>query len=218
MDHKITSLKAQKRNKQRVNVFLDGEFAFGLSRIVAAWLQVGQQISDEKIAQLRNADELEVAFQQAVNFLSYRPRSEAEVRKNLHDHAVSEENIVNVLERLHRSGFVDDTHFAQAWVENRNDMRPRGRRALAFELRKKGIADEVIEQTLESLDEESLAYQAAKQRVTRWNHLEWFDFRKKMYAYLTRRGFDYSTALEATSRVWAEDQHRDYPQGEEETL
>lgn len=218
MDYKITALKAQRRNKHRVNVYLDGEFAFGLARIVAAWLQEGQQISDEKIAQLRTADELEVAYQQAQNYLSYRPRSEAEVRKNLLDHAASEENIVNVLERLRSSGLVDDVSFAQAWVENRNDMRPRGRRALTYELRKKGIADDIIDRTLDSIDEEHLAYQAATQRATRWNHLEWFDFRKKMYAYLTRRGFDYSTAIEATSRAWAKVHDMDNLQGEEETL
>ena len=53
MNHRITAIQAQKRNPQRVSVFLDGEFAFGLSRIVAAWLAVGQEISDEKIALLK---------------------------------------------------------------------------------------------------------------------------------------------------------------------
>ena len=49
MDQKITALKAQKRNPNRINVYLDGIFAFGLARVVAAWLQVGQTLSDEKI-------------------------------------------------------------------------------------------------------------------------------------------------------------------------
>ena len=59
MGKQITDLKAQKRNHQRVNVYLDGEYAFGLSRIVAAWLHVGQELSPEKIKELKLEDELE---------------------------------------------------------------------------------------------------------------------------------------------------------------
>lgn len=204
MEYEITALKAQKRNRQRVNVYLDGEFAFGVSRIVAAWLEVGQRINDEKITQLKSEDGREVAYQQALKYLSYRPRSEAEVKENLRDHKFPEEDIFNVLERLRRVGLIDDARFAQTWVENRNEFRPRGRRALTYELRKKGVAEDLIDQTLEGLDEGQLAYQAALQRASRWNHLELFDFRKKMYAYLARRGFGYSVISEATDRAWTE--------------
>ena len=93
MAKKITALKLQKRNKDRVNVYLDDEFAFGLSRIVAAWLRTGQELTEEKIAELQAQDNVEVALQRALNFLSYRPRSEEEVRRNLtyrhrHGHVV----------------------------------------------------------------------------------------------------------------------------------
>lgn len=218
MDYQITALKAQKRNRQRVNVYLDGEFAFSLSRIVGAWLSVGQQINDAKIEQLKADDQREVAYQKALNFLSYRMRSEVEVRNNLLDHDTPQEDIEFVLERLSRAGLINDAHFAQKWVENRNEMRPRGRRALVYELRQKGISDDIIHQTVEGIDEQQLAYQAAILKASRWNHLEWLDFRKKMYAYLTRRGFDYATASQATSRAWSDTQNMDYPKVEEEIL
>jgi len=73
MMHTITALTLQKRNRQRVSVFLDGEYSFGLARIVAAWLEVGQELSDEKIAQLRAEDEREVAYQRALRLIQYRP-------------------------------------------------------------------------------------------------------------------------------------------------
>jgi regulatory protein len=113
MCQKITALKAQKRNHQRINVYLDDEFAFGLSRFVAAWLHVGQYLSSEKICQLQIADAEEVAYQRALNFISYRPRSKAEVRKNLKKHATPEEVLPAVFERLCRAGLVDDVQFAQ---------------------------------------------------------------------------------------------------------
>mgnify|MGYP000952684904 FL=1 len=72
MDRTITALTAQKKNPQRINVFLDGEFAFGLQRIVAAWLIVGQTLSEEKINQLRSDDQSEIAYQKAINLLSYQ--------------------------------------------------------------------------------------------------------------------------------------------------
>ena len=63
MTKKVTALKLQKRNKNRVNVYLDGEFAFGLARIVAAWLSTGQELTEEKIAELQAQDNVEVALQ-----------------------------------------------------------------------------------------------------------------------------------------------------------
>ena len=151
----VTAMKVQKRNPQRVNVYLDGEYAFGLARITAAWLQIGQQLSDEKIAQLKAQDSHEAAYQKALGFLDYRPRSSAEVRKNLEKHGYDPEVIEQVLERLGRSGLVNDGQFAQTWVDNRSEFRPRGRRLLSMELRQKGLDDEAIETALSGLDEEA---------------------------------------------------------------
>jgi regulatory protein len=199
---KITALKRQKRNAQRISVYLDGEFAFGLSRFAAAWLEVGQELTPEKIRQLRETDEREVSYQRALNYLSYRPRSEREVRQNLQKHDTPEAVIDETLDRLRRNGLVDDLQFAKDWVENRSTFRPRGRRALAAELRQKGIARETIEAALQNLDEDALAYQAAVKQARKYENLEWADFRRKMNAFLARRGFNYETAKSAVEHVW----------------
>jgi regulatory protein len=204
MNHKITGLTVQKRSHLRVNVFLDGEFAFGLTRFVAAWLEVGQEISDEKIAQLRDEDARETAYQQAIKFISYRPRTQAEISRNLGQHQVPQELINDTLERLRQAGLINDELFAQEWVENRNDLRPRSRRALAFELRQKGIDPLTVEQSLEEINDDELAYQAALQHASKLKNLEWQDFRQKMYGFLARRGFNYEVSQPAVSRVWTE--------------
>ena len=146
---RITALKLQKRNHQRVNVYLDGEYAFGLARIVAAWLAVGTELSDEKIAQLQAEDQREAAYQRALNLINFRPRTEVEIRQNLHRHNMEEEIIQYVLERLKENGLVNDAGFAQSWVENRAELRPRSRRALAFELKQRGVNSAIIEQTID---------------------------------------------------------------------
>jgi regulatory protein len=203
MAKKVTSLKVQKRNPQRVNVYLDGEFAFGLSRITAAWLEIGKELDDSAILELQSQDEGEVAYQKAISFLGYRPRSENEVAQNLRKHGFPEGVIENILDRLGRQGLVDDSSFAQSWVENRSEFRPRGRTALRMELRQKGIAKEVIDTVLENVDEKKLARQAALKQSRKYHQLDWADYRKKMIAFLARRGFSYRTAAEVAEEVWS---------------
>jgi len=164
----ITAIEPQKKNPRRVNVYLDGEFAFGLSRLVAAWLKVGQALTEEKIASLQAEDEQETVYQKALHFLSYRPRSTAEVRQNLNKRNIPESLIEATLERLQRSGLLNDEAFARAWVENRSEFRPRSKSALKMELRRKGLDDEVIQSVLaEGVDEEALALDAARKHVHR---------------------------------------------------
>jgi regulatory protein len=204
MARTITALKVQKRNPGRINVYLDGDFAFGLARIVAAWLYIGQELSEEKIAELQSGDVREAAHQQALRSLSYRARSEAEIRQNLKEHEFSEPVIEETLERLRKSGLLDDARFAKSWVENRTELRPRSRRALAFELGRKGISGEALDEALAETDDDELAYQAGLKQARKLQSLEWAEFRPKLLAFLARRGFQYSTAAEAVSRIWAE--------------
>ena len=204
MGRKITALKIQKRNPRRVNVYLDGEFAFGLERVAAVWLKIDQELSDEKIVQLQGDDEGEKAYQQALKLLSYRPRSEAEIRKKLTQRGLAESMIAEVLERLRRSGLVDDSRFARDWAENRSEFRPRSRRALTIEMRQRGVDDEAIVQAVAGLDDDHLAYQAAVKYSHRLAGLEWQDFRQKMIGFLGRRGFTYQVAAPVVRRVWDE--------------
>ncbi len=202
---KITAIEVQKKNRQRVNIFLDGEFAFGLSQLVAAWLKVGQELSEEKIASLQAEDAREVALQKALNFLSYRARSQEEIRQNLRKHAIPEAVIEEILERLQNVGLANDQQFAQAWVENRSTFRPRSRRVLSMELRQKGLGDEVIQTVLQdAVDEKTLAYQAAVRKARRLEGLEWPDFRRKLSEFLARRGFGYEVIGEAVRQIWRE--------------
>jgi regulatory protein len=205
MARKITALKVQKRNPNRINVYLDGEYAFGLSRIVAAWLQVGQVINEDKIASLQADETQEVAFQQSLRLLSYRPRSVAEVSRRLSEKGFSGQVIETVINRLLEKKYLSDRSFAEEWVENRSTFRPRSRRLLRYELLQKGVAEEHIESALESLkDEPDLAYQAGIRYAERLADLDWETFRKRLGAFLGRRGFSYGTVAPVVKRIWDE--------------
>jgi regulatory protein len=220
MMKKITAIEVQKRSPNRVNVYLDGEYAFGLARIVAAWLRVGQELDEKKIEELQAEDARERALQQALLFLSYRSRSESEIRQNLRKHEIPETVIDQTLDRLRKDGFANDNQFAKAWVENRSAFRPRSRRMLAMELRQKGLGDDSVKSALESVDDEPLAYEAAQKRAARYKDLEWNDFRKKLSDFLARRGFSYSVTSTVVTRIWnemhASEKHREKHYEEED--
>jgi regulatory protein len=201
----ISAIEPQKKNPQRVNVYLDGEFAFGLARIVAAWLKVGQELDETKIAALQDEDEGEAVYQKALHFLSYRPRSSDEVRRNLTKREIAEPLVEATVARLRQAGLLNDAAFAQAWVENRGAFRPRSKAALRMELRRKGVDEEVIGSVLdEQVDEEALARQAAGKYARRLAGLEWPEFRQKLGGFLARRGFSYATTAPIVSEVWKE--------------
>ena len=200
----ISALKVQKKNRDRVSVFLDGRFAFGVPAIVAVPLKVGQVLSDAEIEALQEKGNVEGAYNHALNYLSYRPRSRAEVETYLQGRKVSEQQAESILARLERAGLIDDEEFARYWVENRERHRPKGLRALRYELGRKGLRDDVIERALGSVDVSEGAYRAASKKARQLSHVDGSTFRRKMVEYLARRGFDYEVAREAVERHWSE--------------
>lgn len=205
MSPRITAIEPQKKNPNRVNIYLDGEFAFGLTRLTAAWLRVGQELGEEKIEALKAEDEREMVYQRALRFLSVRPRSAQEVRQNLQKHHVPAALIEETLERLHRANMVDDLAFARAWVENRTEFRPRAPAILRLELQRKGVAEDVIQTILQEMtDVEALALDAARRQARRWRGLPRQEFYRKMSGFLARRGFSYEVIPSVCAQVWDE--------------
>jgi regulatory protein len=206
MEREITAIKAQKRNRQRVSIYLDGEFAFGLSRFVAAWLSPGKKITQAEIDKLLEEDTYEIAFQKALQFINYRPRSIEETRRRLTEKGFSDEVIDITIEKLLEKGWLDDLNFAKQWIENRNAFRPRSERLLAYELRLKGVAENKIDLALEKYgeDESDLAYQAGIKKAKQCQNEAKFDFQKKVGGYLSRRGFSYGIVKPTVERLWKE--------------
>jgi regulatory protein len=207
---KITAMEPQQRNPRRVNIYLDGEFAFGLSRLTAGLLKLGQELDPDKITSLQTEDASELVYQKALHFLSFRQRSSAEVQQNLAKRGISETLVNWTVHRLQSAGLVNDLEFARAWVENRNTFQPRSKSALRMELRRKGLTDDIVQSVLdEQVDEESLALQAARKYARRLESLDWFKFRLKLSGFLARRGFTYTTLSPIVSEVWKEIQTAD---------
>jgi regulatory protein len=201
---KITAMKPHKHDPDRVNIDLDGEFALSIAAILAAHLRMGQDLEPQAVASLKAADACELAFQKAAHFLSYRLRSEAEIRQYLRKHKTADDVIESTITRLHQNQYADDNRFARAWIENRSAFRPRGRRLLSWELRRKGLSDQVVEEAVAGLDESALAYEAAGKHARRMYKLPWIEFRTRLHAFLARRGFTNEVITSTVSRIWRE--------------
>jgi len=206
MAKEITAIKAQKRNRQRVSVYLEGEFAFGLSRFVAAWLEPGRKLTEAEIEKLLEEDTYEVAFQKALQFIQHRPRSIEETHRRLSTKGFNDDVIEATLEKLQEKNWLDDFDFARQWIENRNAFRPRSNRLLAYELKLKGVADETINRALDQFsgDQDQLAYQAGIKKARKCRNESKFDFLKKVGGYLGRRGFHYGIIKPTVERLWEE--------------
>ena len=204
---KITAIRAGRNARvQRSNVFLDGKFAFSLDNevIVKESLKVGLLLSPDEIKLLTGADRFQRCLNAAFQFLSYRPRSEAETRQRLLRRGYAEDEIDKTVAQLRRLDLINDTAFAEFWKENRNSFRPRSQRMLKMELRRKGVETEVIDGVVEGMDEADSAYRAALDKARVLPVSDYQVFRQRLGGYLQRRGFGYGVINNIIKKVWQE--------------
>ena len=155
---------------------------------------------------METSDDYGRALQVALRYVSFRQRSISEVRRRV-GKEFSQPVVEQVLASLNRYGYLDDEDFAKQWRDSRNRRRPRGTFALRRELRAKGVADSIIDTTLEGLDEFGNAHRAGDRQAQRWlerGDMAYTTFRRKMWDYLRRRGFGSNVAKDTTERLWSE--------------
>jgi len=212
----ITKIEAQSRNKRRVSVFLDGEFAFGLDRSIALKydLKEGKFLSQEEIDHVLLEEERRKAKEQAFRWLAVRDRSVKEIKDKFREKGYDPSIVQWVIQELKRLHLLDDRAFAEAYVRNRLIHRPCGAYVLKEELKQKGISDEIIAAAVEEGYEETppleLARQLVRKRWNRYRSLESEKARRRLTDFLRRRGFDWETItealrLEGVASGWVED-------------
>ncbi len=207
MNGLITAIKAGKNLKvKRANVYLDGRFAFSLDDeiIVKRGLKPGLTLSTQEIEALTGSDRLQGCLNAGLYFLSYRPRSESEVRARLQRRGFLADEIEPTVAHLREMHLLDDTAFAEYWKENRGTFRPRSQRMLKVELRRKGLGSDVINEALAGIDEGENAYKAAAAKARTISTADYRVFSQKLGGFLQRRGFNYSVVNQTLNRCWAD--------------
>jgi len=201
----ITEIRNLPRNRQRLIVLTDGrEFLLSDEACERCGLTEGRTVDAELLQQIDRAEQRVNAHEAALRLLSARPRSENEMRTRLAMRGFDPEAIDEEVERLRSAGLLDDQKFAEAWVEDRRRLSPRGRRMIRYELLGRGIDTESADQATKDLDDHETALSLARGRASRVPRTSYEVFFSKVGGFLRRRGFDYEVTARATRQVWNE--------------
>jgi len=217
----ITRLAPGVRDPNRVNVFLDGHFAFSLdiAQVVDLDVKIHQKVDKERLKALQCASEFGKLYQRTLEWVLTRPHSERETRDYLKRRKfkrqmlnrqrareekrplpeIQDEIAAQVVERLIEKGYINDLKFAKFYVENRHVRKGISHKRLKMELRRKGVDEEKIQLALNTVprdENEEIMKMIAKKRK------KYNDF--QLVGYLSRQGFDLQTAKTAVERYKAE--------------
>lgn len=148
------------------------------------------------------------SFKRAKNYafllLKFRLRSEKEIYQRLKRKNFSEEIIKKALVFLKEKNFIDDALFAGAWIESRI-KKPLGLRRLKEELRQKGVDEKIIRRCLEeagkNYPQQEIAANIARERFNKSKNIEPQKAKRRIFAYLLRRGFSYDVVMEALNQL-----------------
>lgn len=217
----VTGITARKRERGRFLIAISGAPAFTLSEetLFRGGLQIGDELDTGAITRLLADDDVARATEAALHFLAYRARSEQEVRSRLKRGAFSPEAIDATIVKLNDWRYLDDADFARRWVESRASGKPRGQRLLQQELRQKGIDAETSKQVIAEadLDEVSAATELARKRLSAMTGEDPLATRRKISAYLARRGYGFDVVRKALEQATGEPVDEEEP-GEQDPL
>lgn len=158
-------------------------------------LLVGREIETGFLEEIAYEGVVQRGFSQAINYISYRPRSIREVEQYLARKEIDRDFIAVIVERLLEKNYLDDRQFAHLWVENRQRLKPRSKMALRQELQEKGIASDIIADALGIIEPEAEIEQARQiglKKMQQWRNIEWQKARPKLIRYLLYKGYDMS--------------------------
>jgi len=147
----------------------------------------------------------------AINFLSYRPRTEKEIREKLNQKNAPPEITNQVIAFLKQNNFLNDADFAAQWIQTRQNFRIKSKKAIKMELLKKGINPETIEQALagelheeegSGINDKEQAIKLVQKRIARYKHLPKKELYEKLGGFLARRGFNWETIKTSIDQVY----------------
>ena len=197
---KITKIERQKRRKNRVSIFLDNTFFCGISEDLMIKLDLfeGKEIDEEEISRLIKEKEFSEAREKTLRFLSHRMYSEKEIREKLTKKGFGESVIKKVIADLRHNSIIDDYLFAKAFIHDRMRLNPQGSYRMAYELKKKGLSQDIInkifiEEKVVETDIERALEIAKKRLKTLINIKDKEKVKRRLYNFLLRRGFSYET-------------------------
>nr|WP_251025649.1 MULTISPECIES: recombination regulator RecX [unclassified Exiguobacterium] len=211
---KIAKFTTQKKNQDRLNVFIEREgkeefaFAIDVDVFIKYGLTKGMELEDDFVHDVLEAEEIQKAYKLAINYLSYRMRAISEVRDYLVKKELSESAIKHAITRLIEQRYLNDEEFAKAYVQTKFNTSPSGPIKIKRELEQLRIPTDVVESVLESISHEDLVEKAGKfvkRKQLETNRRSATEVQQRIQQTLMQRGFTFDIISEAIQTFWEEE-------------
>lgn len=201
---KITKLEVQKKNKNRVNLYLNEEFYCGLAleAVVKYNLKVGQEIEEQKLEFLQTDSEKEIAQNKAISYISKYQKTEKELKDYLIKKGFDEEIVFEVIKKLKEYSFVDDDIYAKNFIKSKSKRS--GKRKLSFELKKRGIDENLINENIKEYADDSETILPLCEKYLK-NKPRDYKTKQKAYRFLSSRGFVSEDIISALNKYFKEE-------------
>ena len=206
MPKKIVELKAGK-TRGMVDVLFDDESTISIDKRLAekAGLRLYSEIDIRSLDKIIKEDDADRCYEAALNYLEYRPRSEAELKQHLlYKRRFQGESVTNAIAKLKKLNLIDDRVFAENWTRDRIAYRPKSRLMIKRELLQKGVDYDIANEATQGVEDEAGAYKAGLKKARLLKGLEYPEFARRLSAYLARRGYAVDAVNSVTMRLWHE--------------
>ncbi|HEY5535278.1 MAG TPA: RecX family transcriptional regulator [Ignavibacteria bacterium] len=198
----ITKIEKQKKRRGRYSIFLDNEFGFGITdnTLLKFGLRKNDELTEQKIDEIKNYDEFDYAKKYSFDLLSRSPKSEKEIRTKLKQKKISDSNIIKVIDALKELKFLDDVNYAKLFVESKLRNNPVGKAVIKNKLREKGISKELIEESIENFYDDAVEEKKAESILLKYMKKktgdDYYTLKRKCFQHLVSKGFDFDLVNE----------------------
>ena len=188
----ITSAVKHKNNPDMISIYIDNKYAFSIPNEEYLRLNLYErtELSEEEVKKIREEINIRAATQNGIRMLYSKDRTEYEMRQNLIRKGFDEDTAEGAVMQLKSMGYINDRLYAHKYISDRIKLKPKSKKALMYELQKKGIDREIIAEVLDEfeMDESIIAYRIAR---TKFNKYDISDplIQKRIFSFLAHRGF-----------------------------
>ncbi|MEA5002773.1 MAG: RecX family transcriptional regulator [Christensenella sp.] len=199
---KITDIKEGARNKNRVNLYTEDGFlvAVYLDTALAYHIKIGTELSEEQLLELKSEDGDKYAAGVAMEFLSYKMRTEREIRNKLKAKEIEEDSIDRVIGQLAGYGYINDEEYAQMYAQEL--MQKYGQRVAVSKLMQKGIDRALAERAARESEAGDEVLDGYLERLRyKYREEEPNKAKQKIIRALMGKGFEYEDIKSALART-----------------
>lgn len=201
---KVTEVTAQKNNKHRVSVFVDNEYAFSLDETDAVMLKIkpGRELTEADMTRCIMECNYTKARDYSLNILSARPMTQKQLSDKLKEKGYDEAVVTEVKNELILLGYLNDYDYAELFLEH-CISKMWGKKKIRYEMKQKGISDEIIKDILEDYDSADFCDEMAEMIISKYGSCELKDMKTKarVIRYFSSKGFDFSDIDRALRRA-----------------